>query len=205
MSVSRYGCIKRVLAAAVRQCVHMHHAVQVAECFRLLGRSSRRGPHELAHAARMAGCILAIMKHLAPLGGAAQPAPRVQDVELVEALLQSGALLELTTAIQRLVPQHTDGVKGACSCCRPGAPAWSHRVPYLGQGPNPPEASVAEAVGEQLCRHLGLLARVNMWLESAAATSSRSSRWQRSWSRISAGAGAAAAPQLCQACHLQHL
>lgn len=108
--------------------------MQVASCCRSLGLTSSPGPQEFLQLAWLARCVLALVccLPLVPGEGAAQPAaPSPQHVALVEGLLQSQVLVELSWALQRLMPQHTSKDQGgACSCCRLDAPAWSRLVPF---------------------------------------------------------------------------
>lgn len=67
--------------------------------------------------------MLALVSCLAPVSGAAQPRP--QDVALLEGLLQSQVVRELSWALQHLMPHHSNkdsylmaGKGEGCSCCR---------------------------------------------------------------------------------------
>lgn len=141
--------------------------MQMATCSKSLCLAPHPVPLEHVHASRMAGRALKLISTLAPVGSTAQPSPRPQDVVLVESLLQSKLLQVLTSTVQKLMPKHTAGIKGACGCCRPDADAWSRPVPS--RRPQQPRVSVGQAVSTLLHRHLDLLVRANAWLESVAA------------------------------------
>lgn len=140
--------------------------LQLAACCRSLGLTFNPGPLEVSHAADMARAVITLLSCLAPVGGPAQPSPRPQDLAVVEGLVQSEVLPELTAAIQRLLPKHVGNWEGACGCCRPEAPAWRRMVSVPGRQPR---VSVSKAASMLLHLHLAVPVRLNSWLESASA------------------------------------
>lgn len=171
---------------------YLARCMQLAACCRSLGLTAGApGPQEFVNAGRLSRCALGLICCL-PLpasGDAAGPHAQSQPLHmtLVEAILQSKFLLELSYGVQRLMPEHTPPKKGTavCTCCSPFASAWSRQVPFercvkksqLLSSPSRAAAASAQqlahvsvhvAVDALLRRLLEVVVQLVTWLEFAA-------------------------------------